>query len=72
MFLLVFAVPALLVVALGYSVGHAVWSRLGGLLDPSLDTARHAEVAGWLAGLFLLVASTWVALRAWRRRPRGR
>jgi hypothetical protein len=59
-FVLVLAVPALLVVLLGYSVGFGVWS---GLLGPS-----GAEPAGWGTGLVLLVVTVRVALLLWRRR----
>jgi MYXO-CTERM domain-containing protein len=69
-FVLVLAVPALLVVVLGYVVGHAVWSGLTGLLDPVLGTslATGAEPAGWVTGILLLVAVVrFLAVR--RRRP---
>jgi hypothetical protein len=56
---LVFLVPALLVVVLGYVVGYAVWDAVGAPGSP--------EPAGWLTGLALLAAVTWAALR-WRRR----
>ncbi|RFU21318.1 hypothetical protein [Geodermatophilus marinus] len=46
--LLVFAVPALLVVVLGYVVGYA-------LLDAFGAPAPVPEVVGWVAGLVLLV-----------------
>lgn len=62
MFVLVFAVPALLVVVLGYAVGHALWGVLVGPAD--------AEVAGWLTGLVLLAATVRVALGLWRARRR--
>lgn len=59
---LVFLVPVLLVVVLGYAVGYTVWeaSGLGG--DP--------EVVGWLTGLVLLVATTWLVWSFARRRRR--
>ena len=60
--LLVFAVPALLVVVLGYVVGYGLWSAVAGPQD--------AEVAGWLTGLLLLVAVSWVGFRLWRRSRR--
>ncbi|TFV65975.1 hypothetical protein E4P40_25910 [Blastococcus sp. CT_GayMR20] len=68
MFLLVFAVPALLVVVLGYVAGHALWSWAGGLLDDALGTslADGAEPAGWLTGALLLLGVVLAALR--RRR----
>jgi membrane associated rhomboid family serine protease len=69
-FVLVLAVPALLVVVLGYVVGYGLWSWLGGLVDSAAGTslAPHAEVAGWVAGLLLLVVLVRVALVRWRRR----
>jgi MYXO-CTERM domain-containing protein len=72
MFLLVFAVPALLVVVLGYVVGHGLWSWIGGLLDAALGTslAAGAEPAGWLTGTLLLLVVVLAVVR--RRRSRGR
>ena len=64
MFVLVLAVPALLVVVLGYVVGYAVW---GGIVGPD-----HAEVAGWLSGLLLLAGTTLIAVRLLRARRRSR
>jgi MYXO-CTERM domain-containing protein len=71
-FLLVFAVPALVVVVLGYVVGHALWSWVGGLIDDALGTslADGAEPAGWLTGTLLLVGVVLAVLR--RRRSKGR
>jgi hypothetical protein len=60
-FVLVFAVPALLVVLLGYAVGHALWSWFGG--------PGGAEQAGWVTGLLLLAV---VVRIAWRLRAGGR
>ncbi len=57
---LVLAVPLLLVVVLGYTIGYTVWEATGLGGDP--------ELVGWLTGLVLLGAVTWLALRAWRRR----
>jgi hypothetical protein len=73
-FVLMFAVPALLVVVLGYAVGHGLWGWLGSLVDAAAGTslARHAEVAGWITGLLLLAIATRIAVvlwRAWRRPP---
>ena len=62
MFVLAFAVPALLVVVLGYVVGHRLWTWTVGPAD--------AELAGWLTGLLLLVVAVWVVLRTWRARRR--
>lgn len=64
--ILIALVPALLVVVLGYSVVYVLWEAAGLPGDP--------EVAGWVAGLVLLVAVTWL-LVTWRRRTvrrRGR
>ena len=68
MFVLVLAVPALLVVVLGYVVGYGVWHWLGGLVDASVGTslAPGAEVAGWVTGVLLLAALVRLVLR--RRR----
>ena len=64
MFVLVLAVPALLVVVLGYALGHGLWAWIAGPDD--------AEVAGWLTGLLLLAVSARVALGLWRSRRRRR
>jgi hypothetical protein len=74
MFLLVFAVPALGVVVVGYVVGYGLWAWVGGLLDSALGTslAPGAEVAGWVTSVVLLVALTRVALIRLRRRSRRR
>jgi MYXO-CTERM domain-containing protein len=71
-FLLVFAVPALLVVVLGYVVGHGLWSWIGGLLDSALGTslAGGAEPAGWGTGVLLLLVLLVAVVR--RRRTGGR
>ncbi|MGY1635467.1 hypothetical protein ACI78V_02295 [Geodermatophilus sp. SYSU D00742] len=64
MFVLVLAVPALLVVVLGYVVGHGLWTAVGG---------PAPEVVGWVTGLVLLGVVSWAALRrARRRRSRDR
>jgi hypothetical protein len=72
-FLLVLAVPALLVVVLGYVVGHGLWTWLGGLVDAALGTtlAAGAEAAGWITGGLLLAGSVR-ALWGLRRRGTGR
>ena len=72
MFVLLFAVPALLVVVVGYVVGHGLWTWLGGLIDPVAGTSlgSGAEVAGWITGLLLLLVSTGAAVRFWRARRR--
>jgi hypothetical protein len=61
----VFAVPVLLVVVLGYAVGYTVWEAAG--------LGGNPEPAGWLTGLALLAAVTWLLLsRRARRRARAR
>ncbi|UOY02339.1 hypothetical protein [Blastococcus sp. PRF04-17] len=62
MFLLFLAVPGLLVVVLGYAVGHGLWSAIAG--------PGGAEPAGWTTGLLLLAIVTWSAVR--RLRAGGR
>ena len=68
MFLLVFAVPALMLVVLGYVVGFALWSWVGGLFDATLGTslADGAEPAGWLTGLLLLLLLVVAVVRGRR------
>jgi len=61
-FVLLVAVPALLVVVLGYVVGHGLWSRLVGTAD--------AEAVGWTTGLLTLAGVVWWAVRRWRGRGR--
>ena len=64
----VFAVPVLLVVVLGYAVGYTVWEAAG--------LGGNPEPAGWLTGLALLAAVSWLLLsrraRSWRARRRAR
>lgn len=69
-FLLLLAVPALLVVVLGYVIGHGLWAWLGGLIDAGAGTsiAGHAEIAGWATGALLLAATVWCLLVIRRRR----
>jgi hypothetical protein len=71
-FVLVLAVPAMLVVVLGYAAGYGLWAWLGGLVDAVAGTslAPHAEVAGWITGLLLLAWAVRFAVRAWRARGR--
>lgn len=57
---LVFAVPALLVVVAGYAAGFTVASWFGA-------SAAVGEGIGWTTGLVLLVA---VVVAVWRRRRR--
>jgi len=56
---LVFAVPALLVVVVGYAVGYTVAGWFGA-------APRVGEAVGWTTGLVLLVAVVVAAVR-WRR-----
>ncbi len=72
MFVLVVAVPALLVVVLGYAAGYWLWTWIGGLVDEAAGTslAGNAEAAGWITGALLLAGATRVAVRAWRTRGR--
>ena len=75
MFLLVLAVPALLVVLVGYAAGHALWAWIGGMVDSAAGTslASGAEVAGWITGILLLIGATrTVLLRLRRARRQGR
>jgi hypothetical protein len=62
-FVLVLAVPALLVVVLGYVVGHGLWTLIAG--------GAGAEVAGWLTGALSLACAVRLAVVLWRRRRRG-
>ncbi|MGY1688917.1 hypothetical protein [Geodermatophilus sp. SYSU D01105] len=55
----VLAVPALLVVVLGYVVGYLVWEATG--------LGGNPEIAGWLTGLVLLTGVTWALLSRPRR-----
>jgi len=73
MFVLVFAVPALLVVVLGYVIGHGLWAWIGGMTDAGFGTsiAAWAELAGWTTGALLLAGVVWCLLvvrRRWRAR----
>ena len=72
MFLFVLAVPALLVVLLGYVVGYGLWTWLGGLVDDAAGTslASSAEPAGWVTGLLTLVLLLRAVVRRRRRRVR--
>ena len=73
MFVLLVAVPALLVVVLGYVVGYGVWTWLAGTVDAGLGTslAAGAEAAGWITGLLALAGVVRCALVV-RRRARTR
>jgi nitrate reductase gamma subunit len=67
---LVFAVPGLLVVVLGYAVGYAAIDWVAGLTGADLP-ASAAEVGGWITGVLLLTGVTAVLLRARRVRRDG-
>ena len=67
MFVLVFAVPALLVVVAGYAVGYALVEQA--YLLVGADPARAPELAGWATGLVLLAVV--VRLLVARRRRAG-
>ncbi|WP_104524043.1 hypothetical protein [Blastococcus atacamensis] len=66
MFVFAAAVPALLVVVVGYVAGHAVATWFCAVLG--VDGRRPPEVAGWATGLVLLAVVGRVLLRRWRRR----
>ena len=58
MFVLVFAVPALIVVVIGYVVGYALAAWVCGLLGA--DATRTPEVVGWTTGQVLLAGVLWL------------
>ncbi|TFV76804.1 hypothetical protein E4P39_07860 [Blastococcus sp. CT_GayMR19] len=70
MFVFVAAVPALLVVLVGYVAGYAVAQWVCDLLG--VGATRTPEVAGWTTGLVLLAVVVWLLLGRWRRGPEGR
>ena len=70
MFVLVFAVPALVVVVTGYALGYAVAEWVCGLV--AADVTRTPEVAGWTTGLLLLAAVVGLMVNRWRRGKGGR
>jgi biotin transporter BioY len=69
MFVFAAAVPALLVVLVGYVAGFAVADWICGLLGN--ESTRAPEVAGWTTGLLLLGVVVRQLLGWWRRRRRG-
>lgn len=69
MFVLVFAVPALLVVVTGYVVGYTLAEWVCGVLGA--DVTRTPEVAGWTTGLVLLAVVVWLVANRWRRGGEG-
>ena len=66
MFVFVAAVPALLVVVLGYVVGFAAAGWVCDVLGT--DPGRAPETAGWTTGLVLLAVVVRVLIGLWRRR----
>ena len=70
MFVLVLAVPALLVVLTGYVLGYLVVEWIFGLVGA--DVPRAPEVAGWTSGLVLLAVVVWLLLARRRGGGRGR
>jgi hypothetical protein len=71
-FVLLLAVPALLVVVVGYVIGHGLWAWIGGMVDAGFGTsvAGWAEVAGWATGALVLAGTVWCLLVLRRRRAR--
>ena len=67
--MLVFAVPGLLVVVLGYAVGYAVVDWLIGYTGADLP-ASAPEVGGWITGVLLMavVGAVLVLRPRWLRR----
>ena len=65
MFVFAAAVPALLVVLVGYVAGYAVAQWLCDLLGAG--GTRRPEVAGWTTGLVLLAVVVRVLFTRWRR-----
>ena len=73
MFVFAFLVPGLLVVVLGYVVGHAAWGVIGGGIDAAFGTSLvpgTSEPAGWITGFVLLAVVVRVLVGALRRRRR--
>jgi hypothetical protein len=66
MFVFAAAVPALMVVLLGYVTGYAVAEWVCELLD--VQESRTPEVAGWTTGLVLLAVVVRLLVNRWRRR----
>ena len=69
MFVLAVAVPALLVVVVGYVAGFAVTAWICGVLGA--EVTRAPEVVGWTTGLVLLGVVSRLLLARRRRRPEG-
>ena len=73
MFVVAAAVPALLVVLLGYVAGYTVTALLGRLSESAFGAPLDPgtpEVVGWGTGLVLLGVVTWLAVARppWLRR----
>ncbi|HYH26371.1 MAG TPA: hypothetical protein VD834_13575 [Blastococcus sp.] len=66
MFVLALAVPALMVVVVGYVIGYAVADSIAGLVGTA--STDVSEVVGWTTGLLLLAVVVRVMLKLWRRR----
>ena len=64
--MLVFAVPGLLLLVLGYTVGYLVVEWLIGVTGAQVP-ASAPEVGGWIAGVLLLTVVTAGAVVRWRR-----
>ncbi len=63
--MLVFAVPGLLLVVLGYAVGYAAIDWLVRVTGADLP-ASAPEVGGWIIGVLLMTGVTAVLVRARR------
>jgi hypothetical protein len=61
-FVLLLAVPALLVVVAGYAVGYGLWTAIAG--------DAGAEAAGWATGALALALAVRAIGRWWYRRNR--
>ena len=59
MFVLLLAVPALLVVVAGYAVGYGLWAAVAG--------SGGAEAAGWATGAVALGIAVRVVVIVYRR-----
>ena len=70
MFVFAAAVPALMVVLVGYVAGYAVAQWVCDLLG--VGATRTPEVAGWTTGLVLLAGVVRLLLGRWRRGPEDR
>ena len=64
--MLVFAVPGLLLVVLGYAVGYVVVEWLIGVTGAQVP-ASAPEVGGWITGLLLMTVVTAGLVVRWRR-----